>query len=379
VRIVQVANFVAPHSGGIRTVLNNLAAGYRDHGHDVVQIIPGAVPASTATSWGFREVIRAWPVPGSGYRLMNPAAVCRAIMAAGADRIEVHDRTTLRGLGTWAAWRDIHTLVVSHERLDRLVRQWLPDRVGARPAISTWVDRDNAALARRFNAVVCTTEWAATEFRRLPGADVRIVPLGVDADRFVPGNADPDTRESLRRTGEVLVVLASRLSREKLPALAVLTVDALTRRGVRTRLVVAGDGPQRSQLQALAARLNVAVRFLGHVPQRELARWLASADVVLAPGPVETFCLAALEALASGTPVVCNSSSAVPEILGSAGVAATGEPEAWAVAVEDLLGRPESQRRAAARQRALRYGWGITVRGMLVAHSCPVPANRPLD
>ena len=91
---------------------------------------------------------------------------------------------------------------------------------------------------------------------------------------------------------EVLVLLASRLSREKRPALALDTVAELVRRGHRVRLLVAGDGPLRAHLEQRAHGLPVS--FLGFVRDRDrMAALLASADVVLAPGPVETFGLAA--------------------------------------------------------------------------------------
>lgn len=372
--IVQVANFVAPHSGGIRTVLDNLASGYAGHGHEVVQIVPGPARRTIETPWGRREVLPGRPVPGTGYRLLHPAPVRRLIAGTGADRIEVHDRSTLRGLGRWARGRDVRAVVVSHERLDRVLAQWLPRPLPSTGPLTALADRSNAALAAGYDAVVCTTAWAATEFERLDGVRPQIVPLGVDATRFSPERADPSLRPP---DGTALLVLASRLSREKHPELAVRAVGALTARGVQVRLVVAGDGPQRAKLQALAD--DLPVRLLGFRPQDELARWLASADAVLAPGPVETFCLAALEALASGTPVVANAASAVPEILGPAGVAAPGRPDAFADAVESLLDRPTPDVRAAARAQALRFGWDATVRAMLGVHelSANVAATSP--
>jgi alpha-1,6-mannosyltransferase len=132
-------------------------------------------------------------------------------------------------------------------------------------------------------------------------------------------------------------------------------------------LVIAGDGPRRRALQARAAGLPV--RFLGHVAYRgSLARLLASADVVIAPGPAETFGLSALEALASGTPVVVSSRSALPEVIGPAGLAAADNDAACADAVERLLRRDVAERRRLARERAERFDWPTAVDGFLRAH-----------
>lgn len=377
-RIVQVANFVAPHSGGIRTVLDHLAFGYGDRGHDVVQIVPGSSDHVVPTPWGRRVIVRGWPLPHTGYRLLSPTAVTRTLADLRPDRVEVHDRTTLRRVGLWAQRRDIPAVVVSHERLDRVSAQWTPARLSARPAVQSGVRRvaarSNAALAAGFDTVVCTTQWAAAEFRAA-GARVHVVPLGVDTVRFSPLAADQELRTRLTPNGEVLLVTASRLSREKRPDLAVRTVRELVHRRVPVRMVVAGDGPQRAQLRRSADGLPV--QFVGFLPKPDVARWLASADAVLAPGPVETFCLAALEAMSCGTPVVGNRDSAVSEILGNTGLVAAGLPSALADALEELLARPSAQRRTAARERALGFDWDTTVRGFLAAHRLTEASTTP--
>jgi alpha-1,6-mannosyltransferase len=363
-RIVQLANFVTPSSGGLRTALEHLATGYAAAGHEVVRVVPGPQDAVTETPWGRVVALRAPELPGTGYRVLHePRRVLRALDAAAPDRVEVHDRTTLRGVGRWARTAGVPSLVVSHERLDRWLRQWLP----ARLPLDRVADASNAALAASYDQVVCTTAWAEQEFARLGVPNLRRVPLGVELERFTPPPVRPDD-------GTVRLVLASRLSKEKRPDLAIGAVRELCRRH-RVVLRVAGDGPLRRRLEADAAGLPV--ELLGFVRDRAaLAAELGRADVALAPGPVETFGLAALEALACGTPVVANVHSALPEVLGSAGRASASTPRCFAEAVEELLAVPVEQRRREARARAERYPWAATVEGFLRAHALPLGSPR---
>ncbi|MGI8693003.1 MAG: glycosyltransferase [Geodermatophilaceae bacterium] len=362
--IVQVANFVTPSSGGLRTALDRLAEGYGTHRYDVVQVIPGSSNSETPMAWGSRITLRAPAIPGTGYRMFTGAdAVTPTLARLRPYRLEVHDRTTLRGLGAWAQRCGVRSLVVSHERLDRLLAQWLPGQL----PLAAAADRSNRNLTAGFDAVVCTTAWAAEEFERLRTPKLRCVPLGVDLAQFHPDRSSPRLRAEVADPAEALLLMASRLSKEKRPGLAIDAVQELPRRGRRIQLVVAGDGPLRRRLQERAAHLPV--QFLGFVADKKrLATLLASADALIAPGPVETFGLAALEALASGTPVVANAASALPEVLGGAGVAAHGNAAEFADAIEKLLNAPTDDQRRAARARAELFPWSTTVTGFLAAH-----------
>lgn len=367
-RIVQVANFVTPTSGGLRTTMNRLAEGYAERSYHVVQVLPGARHSETPTPWGVRVTRAAPAIPGTGYRMFTGFdAVAPAIARFHPYRLEVHDRATLRGLGGWARRRGLRSLVISHERLDRALDQWLPSLLPLRWA----ADRSNRTLAAAFDVVVCTTGWAAAEFERIGTPNLHRVPLGVDLERFHPERADPQLRRTHAAADVSLLVMASRLSREKQPELALDTARELTRRGRPVHLVVAGDGPQRLRLQQQATDLPVT--FLGFLADRSrLAALLATADVVLAPGPVETFGLAALEALASGTPVVANRASALSEVLGPVGRAVPGTATAYADAVQELLDEPDQGARC--RRRAERFTWSTTVTGFLAAHGIGTPA-----
>jgi alpha-1,6-mannosyltransferase len=366
-RIVRVANFVTARSGGLRTALRELGAGFEAAGHEAVLVVPGARGRDEKTEQGRVITLPGPEVPGmGGYRvLLDKARLAATLRDLRPDRIEVSDRTTLRWLGRWAREAGVPSMMVSHESLDGLLRLAGPAQGSAR-----WIaDRLNARTAAAFDTVVCTTRWAAAEFERVGARNVVRVPLGVDLDRFSPERRDPQMRRRWAAPGDLLLLHCGRLSAEKRPRRSLNALAELRVAGVPAVLAVAGGGPMRVALQAEAAERELPVRFLGHVSdRRELAALLATADVAIAPGPVETFGLAALEALASGTPVVVSSESALPEVIGDAGIAAPGEGPAYASAVRAIVARPVAARRRAARAQAERYPWSAAVTGFLEAH-----------
>jgi alpha-1,6-mannosyltransferase len=362
-RIVRLANFVTTHTGGLRTALRNLGEGYQRAGHEAVLIVPGRQRSDQMTSQGRVITMPSAPLPRTGgHRVMaGRRELGHLLDSLEPDRIEVSDRATLRWTGNWARQRGVGSMMVSHESLAGLLGVW------GMPKRDALADRLNLRTAEAFDQIVCTTAFAAAEFRRLGVPNLVEVPLGVDLDQFHPSRFDPAVRSRYARPGELLVVFCSRLSGAKRPELAVDAIAALRNSKVPAVLVVAGDGTRRTSLAYRAARLPV--RFAGHIAERsDVAALLASADVVMSPGPVETFGLAALEALACGTPVVVNAESALPEVVGDAGVAVAGTPEAFAEGVRRLIARPEAERRAAARERAEGFGWPQAVDGFLRAH-----------
>lgn len=364
-RIVQLANFYGPRSGGLRTALHHLGAGYVTAGHEVVLVVPGPRRSDEMMSSGVQRItLPAAKIPGTGgYRAVDPCRARALLRRLCPDRIEVSDRLTLRGMGRWAAQHGVPSVVISHERLDRLLHQFLVPGPTAR-RVADWANR---RMAASYDTVVCTTSFAREEFDRIGSPNVVQVPLGVDLVMFTPSQRDTTLRAELARGADAMLVHCGRLSPEKHVERSVDTLAELYESGNRIRLIIAGDGPCRASLQRRARGLPVT--FVGFVHGRaEVAKLLASSDVSLAPGPHETFGLAALEALASGTPVVVSRSSALSEIIGpTCGVAAADHAPAFAHGVARLLEAPEPSRRAAARARAEEFTWPAAVTGMLAA------------
>ncbi|KAA0108457.1 glycosyltransferase [Mycolicibacterium sp. P1-5] len=365
-RVAQVANFYGPRSGGLRTAVDRLGAEYCAAGHEVFLIVPGSAATRTALPSGVTRItVPARQIPfAGGYRAVMPAPVTALLERLAPDAIEVSDRFTLRSLGGWGARQGVTTVMISHERLDRLTGQIMP-----RPLARRIADVANRRTAANYDTVLCTTSFAREEFDRIGSTNVMTVPLGVDLEMFHPNRFCTQTRSRWAADGQVLLVHCGRLSVEKRADRSIDALGALRDSGVDARLVIAGDGPMRARLERQAARLPVD--FTGFIDSRDaVATLLASADVALAPGPHETFGLAALEALACGTPAVVSRTSALTEILTSdSGACADNDPQAIAVAVAGVIDRPEQQRRYCARRRAETFTWPRAAAGMLAALS----------
>ena len=202
---------------------------------------------------------------------------------------------------------------------------------------------------------------------RVPAERVAMIPLGVDLEEFRP--RDPAAaRAAIGVPGDVRMLLAvGRLEPLKgfdilIRALAQLTVDD------EVLLLVAGgderSAPERERLEAVAREVGVedSVRFLGAVPHEVLAPYYNAADVVVVPSFYESFGLVALEAMASGVPVVA---SRVGGLVATISDGRTGYlvpwrcPEPFAEKL-DLLLRNEPLHRSlglAARSSMEHYAW----------------------
>ncbi|MGF2946144.1 glycosyltransferase [Mycobacterium sp. Lab-001] len=363
-RVVQVANFYGPRSGGLRTAVDRLGAEYCASGHEVFLIVPGPSAERNLLPTGVVRITlpaRLIPLTG-GYRAVLPGPVKALLGALEPDALEVSDRLTLRSLGRWGRAHGARTVMISHERLDRLVGQILPRR----PA-QKFADFANRRTAADYDTVVCTTDFAREEFDRIGASNTVTVPLGVDLQTFHPRRHSYLVRRRWAAPQQILLVHCGRLSVEKRVDRSIDALGSLHHAGVDARLLVVGEGPLRARLERQAARLPID--FTGFIDDRHtVAGLLASADVMLAPGPHETFGLAALESLACGTPAVVSRTSALTEIVTpDSGALADNDPRAIAHAVGAVVRRPEFHRRSSARRRAEVFTWQRAAAGMLAS------------
>ena len=374
-RIVHVANFYGPSSGGIKTTLHELGRGYLKYGHEFIYIVPGPRYIKEQTPFGLKITLPSFTLPASGgYQIIRSnKQLLNLLEFLNPDRIEVSDRFTLLKVGRWAKQHKVASLVFSHETLNGLVKKYAPFvPLALRNKFVNW---HNRKLAASFDTVIATTEFAAAEFVRIKTTNLRKVALGVDLVGFKPENRDHKLRKELLKGAEYLLVHCGRMSPEKEPARSVQAVSELVKAGVNVRLIIVGGGPLWNKIRKQS--LGLPIEMLGYVASREkVAGYLAAADIAIAPGPLETFCLSALESLASGTPVVASKSSAVGEILNinsirPAGAVASDNGAEFAIAIKQLLNK--GRLRKVAREQAEKFSWANTVDAMLDVHGAKQP------
>jgi glycosyltransferase involved in cell wall biosynthesis len=200
--------------------------------------------------------------------------------------------------------------------------------------VRTWATRGVAMSA--------VSAVAAEPLQRIVGSAglVNVLPNGIDVDRWSTPAAQAPAREP---GGAVRVVSAMRLAARKrpLPLLrTVARVRELVPAEIAIRLEIFGNGPDRRRLERFVAAHDMGgwVLLPGRVTREELRDRYAAADIYVAPAPLESFGIAALEARTVGLPVVGRLGSGVQEFVKDAlnGYLATDD-EAMAVALARLV------------------------------------------
>ena len=369
-RIAHIANLYGPKSGGLKTAMNSIAQEYTNLGHDVMLIVPGERDLVTKKPFGTVVEIKAPIIPFSGgYRIIfDTNKVKEELKKFAPSFLEISDRTTLLRLADWAKTESIDTAFYAHERVDKVVSAFLPFLPFKKPLI----DYANQKIANKVDHIIATTEYAATEFRRLNlsnnvNSKLAILPLGVDLKQFTPENFNSELRTNIG-SGVKIILACTRFSKEKDPGFLLDIARACKMNGTQIQLVIAGSGPLAKKLVTNAEKEGLPVSFIGFIADKNyLAQLLASADLFLAVGPIETFGLAALEALASGTPVICRDTSAITEIIDSkCGYSLPRDSSQWAEEIRNHFDLDQLVVSKFARERAEEFSWEESAQKLLL-------------
>jgi phosphatidylinositol alpha 1,6-mannosyltransferase len=352
-KIGLVSDTYTPQVNGVTTVVRRIAALLRAHGHEVALVAP-RYPAAHAPADGRELRVPSAPFPFySDVRLSLPSfrAVAEFFDRSQPEVVHVHTEGTLGTAGRRYALRRGLPLVTSfHTNFPRYTRDY---GVGVlEPVVWRWLEWFHRPARITFTP----GESVRDELARRGIGHAAVWGRGVDPRFFHPARRHAGWRRWLAGGDDTAIVLhVGRLAREKNLEVLIAAWDEARRiLGQRATFVVAGEGPLARRI---AARLPF-VRLLGFLPREDLATLYASADLCVFPSHTETCGLVALEAMASGAPVIAADAGGFRESVRS-GVTgllvAPGDPRAYAAAIADLVG--DTERRfawaAAAREHVL--------------------------
>lgn len=193
-------------------------------------------------------------------------------------------------------------------------------------------------VARRMPAIITVSDRTRRDISqefRIPEDRFRIVPNGIDTDRFhpLPGVA--------RVPGRIIATTSADTPLKGMYHL--LHALAKLRRKRDLQLVVVGAPRKNGGVVRLVRRLGLGahVRFTGPISQAAFVREYARATLAVVPSVYEGFGLPAGEAMACGVPVVSTTGGALPEVVGDAGLLVPpADPDALAAAIAALLDDP---------------------------------------
>lgn len=316
---------------------------------------------------------------GEHERLIEPFGRVLAAHLARHPADMLHAEHWYSGLAALPVARDLGVpLVQSYHSI--AAPDDTPLSAGERPEAPGRLEGERL-LAREADLVVAVSEAErATVLERLGASPerVRVVPPGVDTDLFRPCiDEECAEREAwIAHGGLPEVLVAGRLHPLKGFDLAVAALAAIpAERRPALRIVGApppdGDDYARSLHEAVAdAGMLRSVSFDGALRRTELAERVRQASLVLIPSHSETFGLVALEAAASGVPVVARAAGGLREAVidGVTGLLVEGDdPAAWAAAVAGVLGDAELAGRMgrAGRESALARNWEASTAALL--------------
>jgi glycosyltransferase involved in cell wall biosynthesis len=165
------------------------------------------------------------------------------------------------------------------------------------------------------------------EFEGVDPSKIDVVLNSVDLSFFSPGEKDTALLKTLKISeADKVILFVGKLTSWKNPFTLLYASKILIEKGIPVKLLLAGQGAQKSNLQRTAEYLNISDRvlFLAFIENTELNRYYRLADIFVMPSMTtitweDQFPFAVIEAMASGLPVVVTNSGGMPELVGDVG------------------------------------------------------------
>lgn len=292
--------------------------------------------------WGYKVIDLG--IPKKKLKRFRPLLVFQLVRIVRKQDIDIihcqrHKCTVYGTLVAWIAGKRVKVITTVHglNRTRTLGRKFL-----------------NRVLFNRISRIIAVSKAVRSdilETNRVSSPDkVITVYNGIDAEQFgASSTIQQEVRSRLDLVDKEAFVFGTvgRLTKVKGQAVLLKAFARVCQQYPRSCLVLAGKGPLEIELRNLAAKLNIEkhVIFLGH--RKDIPDVLRAYDVFVLPSFSEGLCLALLEAMASGIPVIASRVGGIPEILNGPGLGMMVPPssvEELAFAMERFCGMDQVKR-----------------------------------
>jgi len=309
--IVQVCPWFEPYVGGVESHVATLSSELVRRGHDVTVVTSRADPGLPD-----REEVRGIHVRRVKARavwLRTPIApATKAVLASlDADIVHAHSPPPLTSYyaAKASSRRRIPFVITFHCDVE------VPSLFG--PVVeSVYRHTLEYSTMRRANRIIVTTAAYAATSRAVWRYNPAVIPNAVDLQKFRPENDGRAVRARHHiQEGESVVLFVGRM----VPHKGIETLVEAAKSVRYAKFLLVGSGPELESMRLLATRLRVEDRviFTGRVSPEDLPAYFAACDVFVLPSVsrLEAFGIVALEAMASGKPVVVSDIPGVREVI----------------------------------------------------------------
>lgn len=366
-RIALVSEAIPPQTNGVVTTLSRLVAHLVARGHEALLVGPRY--AENAGRPGLVDV-PAMPLPFyPEVRVALPLwqAAFAAVDRFAPDLVHVATPATLGFAAVRHARRRGYPLVSSYHT--NLTAYSFYYHLGPFvPFAWRYLRWFHNATRRTY----CPTPAVQRELAAHGIERIELWPRGVDTSRFSPAHRTAALRRHYRFADDDVVLLyVGRLAREKELDRLFEAFAALRPTHPSIRLLLVGDGPDRSRLERQHGAPGIV--FAGYQDGEALSRHYASADLFVFPSRTETFGNVVQEAMASGLPVVAVAAGGVRDVVraGETGLLADPDDAAdFTRLIAELLADPDRRRELAraGRDAALAASWSVVLDRLVASY-----------
>ncbi len=316
-RVAVLTTHLPPVLGGIEIHCENLATALTKRGHRVVlygSLEPGQRDMMRAETRGVQLMVRrvpaffVWPFRRPSRLLYLRRLLLTDHRKAPFDLVHAHQIWPVAVAGAWLAGEvGVRLIITEHgsviddskSPLKRFAIRWACRRAG--------------------RVLTASKELASVVTRAgVPQRKIVSVPNAISLDQFhVEGDIGDARRELGIPQNAFVVMTVRRLVPKTGIQYAIRAVPQCVANVPNFLLVVVGGGPMRSELERLAHSLGVEanVRFVGPIDNRVVPRYMQAADLGLFPSLAEATSIAAVEFMATGTPIAASCVGGLPEII----------------------------------------------------------------